>query len=586
MRPFSIRNKIMVTVVLFFMLVSALGIYWYQMSARIIQDNTLKLSGEIIKQMSSRLDSYFSEIVDLTLPMIARPAVAQYLENSGKGPYERLLYTKQLNKMFYNVMVGRPDIYGISIVSQKKIAGSSYSNLYAEKRFQSIAGQLDHSGKFEIIGMNQYLDVKLFTMAVKFFSPGTQNWGIMIIDLRLDKVSAFSSGVMLGDTGFAWIADAQGRYLYYPDHKRWGEGIPVSHLDRMKTRSAGGNVENVDGKKMLVSYRWSDVTNLTFFSEVPLSELNRDLVKLRNVTFVIGIIALIFSLIVVISVSFSLTDSILVLQRMMKRVESGKLDARLPSAKKGEIGYLYRSFNSMVDEINNLIRTVSEFQLKEKESELRHLDSRMQALQYQINPHFLYNTLEIVNSHAIIENKPVISRIINSLARIFRYSVENHTRTVPLSMELDYMRDYLDIQMERFENLQVDIRIDDSLIGHVTAVPMTLQPLLENVFKHGYQKHKLEAVYLSVSGELAGDAFYLYIEDQGGGMDPHTMDYYNGLFHGTSERTECDCLGLLNVHDRIQLFFGERFGLAFVRSDHTGTVIRIALPFRNNSEQG
>ncbi|MCQ6560972.1 sensor histidine kinase [Paenibacillus mendelii] len=575
----------MITVVLFFTLVSALGIYWYQMSTRTIQENTLKLGGEIIKQMSSRLDSYFLEIVDLTVPMIARTTSAQYLEHSGKGPYERLLYTKQLNKMFYNVMVGRPDIYGISIVSQEQIAGSSYSNLFAEKRFQRIVDHLGNSGKFEIIGMDQYLDVKLLTMAVKFYSPGTRYWGILIVDLRLNKVSAVSSEVMLGDTGFAWIADPKGRYLYYPDHQKWGERIPSSYINRLEAKTAGGNVEFEDGQKILVNYRWSNVTNLAFFSEVPLSELNRDLVKLRNVTFLIGIIALICSLVVVLSVSFSLTDSILVLQRMMKRVENGNLDARVPTTKKGEIGYLYRSFNSMVDEIKNLIHTVSEFQLKEKESELRHLDSKMQALQYQINPHFLYNTLEIVNSHAIIENKPVISRIINSLARIFRYSVENHTRTVPLSMELAYMRDYLDIQMERFENLRVEIRIDESFVDHVTAVPMTLQPLLENAFKHGYQKHKLEAVYLSVSGELNGDIFYIYIEDRGGGMEPQIMDYYNDLFQGKAHAgIESGCLGLLNVHNRIQLFFRDRFGLRFVRSDNTGTVIRIALPYCDSRE--
>lgn len=96
------------------------------------------------------------EMVKLTLPMTAQSASAQFLDKSGEGPYERLLYSRPVNKMIYNVMVGRPDIYGISIVSQEGVATSSYSNLFAQKRFPQIVQRLERPGNFEIVGIGVF----------------------------------------------------------------------------------------------------------------------------------------------------------------------------------------------------------------------------------------------------------------------------------------------------------------------------------------------------------------------------------------------------------------------------------------------
>ncbi|MBB3128626.1 two-component system sensor histidine kinase YesM [Paenibacillus rhizosphaerae] len=589
MKSLSLRHKIIVMFLVLCIFLIGAGIYWYRMTTLTIQDNTMKLSRQIINQMNSRVDAYFMEIVNLTLPMTARNVSAQFLDKSSGGPYERLLYAKPVNQMIYNVMVGRPEIYGISVVSQDQVSTSSYSNLFAQERFSKISNKLDQPGKFVITGVENYNNIRLLTMAVKFFSPGTQHWGILIVDLKLDKISSIAKDVTLGDTGFIWIADTEGRYLYYPDSHKWSERIPEPFWKRLQSSGEGGGIEYSRGKKMIVTYGKSELTNLAFFSETPLAEVNNDLVKLRNTTILIGVTALMLGMMVAISVSFSLSRSILLLQRLMKRVEIGNLDVHAPDNKKGEIGYLYRSFNAMVNEIKNLIRTISALQVKEKELEIKQLDSRMQALQYQINPHFLYNTLEIVNSYAIIENIPVISRVVQSLARIFRYSVENHAKTIPLSEELAHIKDYLDIQMERFENLRVEILMDVNQSAKMMAVPMMLQPLMENAFRHGYQNHKLEPGSLVIQGHRLGDFFIIDVEDNGRGMAPELKDYYNRLFQdsGGEDRVEDARLGLWNVHSRIRLFFGHGCGLHILSSDASGTIIRITLPFysiRDGSE--
>ncbi|WP_309122360.1 histidine kinase [Paenibacillus sp.] len=579
----TLRQKIIIGFVLLYSLLAALGFFWYRMSTQTIQDNTISLSNQIIRQMSDRLDYYFTEIEDLMLPIVSRSVTTEFIDQSDAGPYERLLYSLPVSKLFDSLMVGRTDIYGLSVVSQDGIATSTFSNLFAEERFPGIVDRLAKAGTFELIGVQRYSGVPLLTMAAKFYSPSSMNWGVLIVDLKMSTIRSFVSDVELGEHGQIWISDVEGNYLFHPEQDQWGMPVPASYLLSASNEAEGARIDRSSGRNLLVTYVHSDMTRLTFFSEVPLAEINKDLVALRNITIAIGIVIMIVSLGAALTISMSLTDSILVIQRMMKRAESGNLDVRAPETKTGEIGYMYRRFNSMLTEVKNLIWTVGEFQLKEKEFELQQLDSRMQALQYQINPHFLYNTLEIVNSHAIVEDVPVISRIVQSLARIFRYSVENHAKTVPLPVELSHMKDYLDIQSERFEKLQVEIGLDDDVAAHVRIVPMTLQPLLENAFKHGYQKHLLEAVYISVRGIGDEGRFHIDVEDRGHGMEAAVMDRYNRLFLDSMREVEWPGdsreLGLWNVHSRLRLTFGEGCGLSIVRSDRNGTVIRVSLPY-------
>lgn len=561
-------------------LLAGIGVYWYKMSSLTIRNNTLSLSRQLMNQMSSRMDVYIKEIENLTLPMTARSISAEFLDHAAEGPYERLLYSRPITKMISNAMLGRSDIYGISVVTQDGIGASSYSNLFAQRQFAEMSDKLESAGKFQIIGTTRYNDLELLTLAVKFFSPGTQNWGILMVDLKFEQIHTVVSNIRLENQGIVWIADPQGKYLYHPQYEKRGSSVPGSLSEKIIMSKEGGEIHPSDQGKILIAFVVSDLTGLTFVSETPLNEINSDLIKLRNTTILFGLFGLILGLLAAWSVSFSLTDSILVLQRLMKRIEIGNLDVRAPENRRGEIGYLYRQFNKMVLEIKNLIRTVSALQVREKELELKRLDSKMQALQYQINPHFLYNTLEIVNSYAIVENIPEISRVVNSLARIFRYSVENHAKIVPLSVEMAHIRDYLDIQIERFERLRITIEVDDSVAAKVHAVPMMLQPLIENGFKHGYQQHKLDPGYFSIRGMGQGGLFVLEIEDHGYGMEPEVRDHYNLLFAGEHENSDIHerGVGLWNVHSRIRLYFGMDCGLYIACSEPHKTIIRITLP--------
>jgi two-component system sensor histidine kinase YesM len=576
----SLKKKIIILFTAICLLLSVLGIVWSSRSQHAIQENAIMFNEQIIKQLNGDLDAYIEEITNLTLPLIARPASAQFLEKSGDGPVELVMLRDLLYDNFSSVMFGRTDILGISMVSEGGIALSSYSNLFAQSRHAEISKKINRVGVFEIAGTYQYANSPILTMAVKFVGPNSLKPGLLIVDIRLTDLIRKFSTVKIGETGFAWIVDSSGQYLYYPDNNKWGKSIPASYREHLKQASAGSYLDEQTGRKMLVTYLRSNDTGLTVFAEVHLLELNRTLNGLLQITVIVGIIVIFTSLTAALSVSFSLSHSILDLQKAMKRVKNGNLKIRLTGKKRNEIGDLYRDFNSMVEEIESLIDEVNESHMNERELELKRKDAKLQAMHYQINPHFLYNTLEIISSYAIVEGSTEISRIVRSLAKIFRYSVGSHSKVVPLLAEIDNIEDYLSIQKERFETLTVEYSIDPEEVKHIPVVPLSIQPIVENAFKHGYQEHKLAPNLIRISGVRHVDHYQLMIEDEGKGMEADVFLYYRDLFEDL-ERQEpegAEQLGLWNVHSRLRLTFGQPYGVKLIRSNKQGTVISIMLP--------
>jgi two-component system sensor histidine kinase YesM len=285
-------------------------------------------------------------------------------------------------------------------------------------------------------------------------------------------------------------------------------------------------------------------------------------------------------------VGYRFTKSIILLKQLMTRAEMGDLTVMAPQGKQDEIGSLYRSFNSMVTEIGRLINVVHSAQLRERNMVIKQKEAVLSALQSQINPHFLNNTLEIINSYAIIDGNFKVSNMIVALGDLFRYSMDSPTSIVSLADEMNHLRSYLQIQQERFEHLQLDIQVAKDDAEGCMGVRLMLQPIVENSFKHGYDKHKLRPGTISIVGKEERDGYALYIQDTGKGMEPSTLERINRILQSgeagySKEGDDPQPIGMMNVHFRIRMIFGEPFGLWIVQSNLEGTTIRILLPRHN-----
>lgn len=582
-RALSIRTKLNVLILLFLCLpFIACGAIWYENTKEKIETNAVNSSRLLITQINNQLDSYFTDLERITFPVITHPKILKFLQLPADEQFERFLITRDIEKeVLPNFMFGRPDMKGFSIVTENGIA--SYGGVSSKDEYMKLFRQFENVS-FRIAGIRKTDSTPVLTVVRNFRDAANyQTPGMLVIDLNLNQISSILEKVSLGQTGYVWIADNNSQILYHPDRNNEGKPVDAELMNEFKDKQEGYFLKDTAAGRTLVIFHRSTTTNWTMVSEVPLSELIGSLIELRNMTLWIAFFLILFVLAALAGFSFNLTRSLAVLQRLMKNAENGNLGIQAPEHREDEIGSLYRSFNKMVREIRSLIEVVHTAKLKEKELQLKQRDAMMQAMQSQINPHFLYNTLEAINSYAIVEDVLPISNMATSLADFFRYSVGSSQQAVRLKEELDHVQTYLAIQKERFPHLSYECGVAADTAQHVQAVRLIVQPLIENSIIHGYERHKLRPTYIGLSMELTDNCCLLRIIDHGKGMDPKLFETYNLIFEGTytEEDTELSFnhLGLLNVHHRIRLMYGEPYGLYIEKSDTTGTVLQVRLPF-------
>lgn len=487
---------------------------------------------------------------------------------------------------------GRSDIFGISLISQHAIQVNQYShvreNLNMDElrlRNEALWKRNEDLAEYQVLGINYIQSTPVLTIVRKIYDTYTyKTSGLLIVDLRLNQIEKICHELALSQFEDIWIINEGGKIIYHPEQVNLGETISF-HDQLHKGQSEGFFINQGTDKDDLIVYTHSDQSNWSMAANVPLNQIIMQLIQLRNYTVVIGLFLIGFALIFVGGFSFSLTHSLSNLQRLMKKAQSGNLNLKQvkPLTKRDEISDLYRSFYSMTSELKKLIEEVHTAKLKEKELELKNRESELRSMQSQINPHFLYNTLEIINSYAIVEKQFSISKIATALADMFRYNIGNVQKIVTLREELDHIQSYLQIQKERYDDLAINMTINDDDIREVQTVRLTLQPILENCFIHAYEEHQLKPEFIGIYGEKADQFYMLRIIDRGKGMDSSTKTTYNKAFmHNTEPKIKSrksKGIGLFNVHKRIRSTFGNAYGLYIEKSDQEGTIIGIKLPY-------
>jgi len=310
--------------------------------------------------------------------------------------------------------------------------------------------------------------------------------------------------------------------------------------------------------------------------------------KIQSVQPYVIVLILAITLFISFVLSYTLVRPIRKLVQLMKRVEMGDLDVRFTGKYNDEIGLLGRNFNKMLANLSDMIDTVYKVQSEKFQVELKQKDATLLAMQNQINPHFLYNTLEVINCQAILNEVPSISRMSKALADFFRYPVDNKRAEVSLRIELSHVETYLQIQQERYPDIELDL---DGLepFYHYPIVKLTLQPIVENAFLYAFTGER--DYYLKIYAEDCGSGSYaIYIEDNGQGMSESSMDELNKLIAAELEPKEQAAddtrrgIGLLNVHHRIRLRYGNSYGLHVEESMAGGVTVRIMLPKEGDTD--
>ncbi|WLR49091.1 sensor histidine kinase [Halobacillus litoralis] len=591
----SIHTKLFMIILVFVCIpLLVLGFFWYGKSTKTIENNAVQNSQHLLAQTNEYLDFYLNDLEQSTVPIVSMSPIQRYLDLSpgSTSRYDRFILDKDIKEeAFSNILEGRSDIFGISLINQFGMQVNNYSQVnhflnmnQIRNRNQELLEQTEQLDAYQIMNIDFIRDTPVLTVVRKVYDVQTfETSGLLIINLRLNQIDNIINEVTESHFNRVWIVNENHRIIFHPDQTELGQTFDY---EENQTESQNFLINQIEDKRTLMVMDRSDQSNWTMIANVPMQAVMTNLMSFRNLTIWIGLALIGVALLFVGGFSFSLTYSLINLQKLMKKAQSGRLKFNkikpLRLYRNDEVSDLYDSFYNMTEELNRLIEEIHHSKLKEKELEIKNRESELRAMQSQINPHFLYNTLELINSHAIIENQLMISRMTTSLADMFRYNVSNSKKVVTLKEEIQQIRSYLDIQQERFEDLNVVYDVKEEDIKEVLATRITLQPILENAFIHGYEEHGLAPSFIGIYGKRNEFGYSLFIVDHGNGMDETTKDTYNQAFRTnepSDEKKSTKRIGMNNVHRRLHATFGQPYGLTIERSNEKGTVIVITLPY-------
>ncbi|MDF2926334.1 MAG: hypothetical protein K0R57_5248 [Paenibacillaceae bacterium] len=331
-------------------------------------------------------------------------------------------------------------------------------------------------------------------------------------------------------------------------------------------RAAEPNAVSImaDGVSYIAGQKRLPLPGWTLYSYVPVSMVAEDAGSIMKATFVVIALCLGILFILVAVFSHTILQPLRHLNKKIGQIEEGDLQVVVQSSAKDEIGELTNRFGQMLGRINQLIREMYLNRIDQKEAELK-------ALQAQINPHFLYNSLSIIHWKAVMLGADDIGRMVTSLSRFYRTALNRGSNVIAIREEMDNIRSYLDIQLIMHDHsFDVTYSIDDR-IYRCDMINLVLQPLVENAIEHGIDlKTDGQRGMLAITAGLEGDCVAIEIHDNGPGIPPEVKErLLTSDSHG---------YGLKNVDKRLRLFFGEEYGIFIQSGRGEGTAMKLRFP--------
>jgi two-component system, sensor histidine kinase YesM len=318
----------------------------------------------------------------------------------------------------------------------------------------------------------------------------------------------------------------------------------------------------------LVGYRRLDNTDWCMVTVIPMGNIAAESKHMRNYILVFSIMILTGAIVLAYIISYSITKGISELAGKMRNLHKGELEPIDMPPRKDEIGMLIENYNYMTERMIELIREQYRSGQELKNAELK-------ALQAQINPHFLYNTLDMINWFAYKNMGKEITATVESLARFYKLSLSNGKEIISIGDELLQVSSYFHIQSMRFGNkINLNINIDDE-IRHYSILKLILQPIVENSILHGILYKESKSGTITISGKLKDHIIILKVEDDGIGipedkliaiMEDKIKSNYGGGF------------GIRNINQRIKLYYGSEYGLTYFSDYGKGAAVEIMIP--------
>ncbi len=544
-------------------------------------------------------DLYLKDYERAIISLLSNRQVKEFVDlPSTREEYDYYMYKKLIREIGVDpLFIQSPQIASIYVISDKGNAVYYYNgvneqsftaeDIEAQRRY--FLANTSPSGELSILNYSILtgVDSQMLTLVrrIRGLTSPELN-GLLAIQMKAADLSALWKGIDLGEYGYMFITDKNGKYVYHPDTDKVGKDLPDGF--RSKLEAAGDTAffdQDEQGVDRMYMSRTSDYSGWRLVVSMPLRELRKPIMNIRTTTLIVGSFTLVLAAVLAARFGRAITKPIQVLKSGMRETEKGNWEPIPLPRRRDEIAELMMRYNVMVKRLSDAVDRVVQVELKNQEIQMERQRAQFQSLQLQINPHFMYNTLETIVCYAAVQDSEEISDIVKAMAYMLRYSVQTSLEEITVANELKHVMNYMVILQHRIDfPFEIDVAMDAKYLLHA-MVRLTLQPLVENVFQHAFPDGVEDFHFIRMDGGEEDGCFWVSVEDNGCGIAPAKLLELqkklsmNRLADGELNETgQKGGIGLLNVHRRIQMVFGDEYGLRIESEEHRGTKMKMVMP--------
>ena len=547
-----------------------------------IFENSSEYTHTIIQQMNQNIDSYIDYMENIAYLISSNEDVQDYLFDEKIDNEGRYRILNQLQ----TILDSRSDIRNVGIISKNGRMlindGSKSVNqdldLNTQEWYATALekpnGPILTSSHVQHIISGERPWVITLSRGIRDRSGSGEKEGVFFIDLNYSAISELCDQSTVGTKGYAFILDAKGNIVYHPQQQQLYNELQTENISLIMDTDEDTVLTGTGNDGKLYSISRSEKTGWTVVDCTNVKELLSKSRQAQSVYVLTAIILVIVALLFSRFMARSITLPIQKLRDSMKKVQEGDFSVSdVVVDSKNEIGSLTKSFDVMTHRIHELMEQNVHEQEEKRKSELK-------ALQSQINPHFLYNTLDSIIWMAEGKKNEEVVLMTASLARLLRQSISNEDEVVPIANEVEYARGYLTIQKMRYKDkLEFQIEVDSSIL-YIPLIKLVLQPIIENAIYHGL-KYKESKGLLIVKGFMKDGNAVLQVIDDGVGMDEETLSH---IYDKHKVNYHSNGVGVYNVQKRLKLYYGEDYGITYTSELGKGTTATITIPGRQEGQ--
>ena len=542
-------------------------------------DNAVVYTRTIVRQTNQNIDSYIDYMDNIATMVSGSRDTQTFLYNKDEETLQVSECRQRLVEQFRTILKSRNDIRNIGLIQKDGNRlfnnGGQQKNAYLDLDTQAWYKNAITSNRSVLTSSHVQHVIRGERPWVITVSRGVRNFtgsgnreGVVFIDLNYSAISELCDQNSIGSKGYVFLLDQDGNVVYHPQQQQLYNELQTENIDLVMNTDKETLMDGSGDNARIYTISRSEKTGWTVVGCTNVAELLKDSKKARSIYVLVAAILVVVALVLSYFIARNITRPLQQLRDSMARVQEGDFGAaEVEVTSRNEVGSLTRSFNVMTSRIQELMKQNIYEQQQKRKSELK-------ALQSQINPHFLYNTLDSIIWMAEGKKNEEVVVMTASLARLLRQSISNEEEQVPIGQEVEYARSYLTIQKMRYKDkLEFQIQVDAQIMG-VPIIKLVLQPLIENAIYHGL-KYKEGKGLLIVRGYREGENAVLQIKDNGAGMDEQTLSH---IFEKHKVNYRSNGVGVYNVQKRLQLYYGMDYGITYSSKQGEGTTASIVIP--------